>query len=955
MTQRDRSPLHPGASVGSSAPPASSRWPGKWEDWYAQASPSQRQEALDQARKAGLLYAHRLPGLDAQATRPACATAHSPLCPDDAPAALGCDQLSCRDLALDSCQRLAVARVFTSAPLSLLAGKPSTGKSRVVAEIVYQARQRGWRVLLVAPSATGIEAVLRHMPEPTDWLSLVPLAGPYSMLFSQVEQLRTRAVQAAQQALEQARHGSQALPRPEQVQARVQSLLAEYHAAQQQRATLLHQATLRPQHVQQHWQQHPLWLQRQPHFQDRLQELQQRLQTCQEQFQLNEQQQLHLRQQHNTLNARQQLRQSGRWLSPAWWLAWLAGDPASALVECQRRLDEFQQHQADLLAQQQALTAEQAALQREQAECAAFVREQFEQELAQEHARQEQDWQQQRDDWYRRWHGVMDSTALPAALQASLAIAQPGPQAEATWLEQWQQLHQALQELQQLHQRWLQIVTQHPFEAALRSCAGVLATALPCLPSQGGFDLVLVEEAHRLSDADLLAVMALGNRCVLVGDPSAAQYPNRFTQCWQEWYGDPRPRCLRWVREGERLIAVLDALEAPESTQLSIEPVFDCPEVELGIAQPPHGEPHLVQVRFPATTSLPEALQFLIRHGENRLSELKWPNVAWRQSGQEIRLEWPSEANAETVSTCGGEVSAAPEVCFIREAGVCEHLRPSEGSRGYQTVSLVFDTQAGWTTQRVRQWCQEQLGWYPSDRATLLERPYRVPSVKQFVPVPAFNPLVGRPGEAVPTRSGPLEVDLSQPHLLPGPPWLSPEVRDLLPRSGLVNPAEAHVILDLLAQWLSDPRLRAECERYCEQERGRPIAVLTPFAAQAVLLRGLIQQAAFYPLLGHWLEVATLEEFRQRECWLAVVSLTRSDPQRVVSYGETGDELAIALSRARERLVVVGDAATLARRVQRGETRSLEGRLAQQLLAWCPEAPVASPPRSIRSRESSTV
>ena len=954
MTQRDRSPLHPGANLGSSALPALSRWPGKWEDWYAQASPTQRQEALDQARKAGLLYAHLLPERAAPLVEATSAAIHSRVASPDEPAPLGSDHLAYRDLSLDSCQRLAVARVFTSAPLSLLAGKPSTGKSRVVAEIVYQARQRGWRVLLVTPSVAGIEAVLRHTPQPTDWLSLIPLPGPYSLLFDQAEQLRTQAVQAAQQALEQARQWSQALPRAEQVQARVETLLAEYHAAEQQRATLLHQARQRPALLEPHGQQHPLWLERQQHFQDRLQPLQQRLQSCQQHLQRIQQEQLHLRQQHHTLTARQQLRQSGRWLSPAWWFAWLAGDPGSALIECQRRLDEFQQQQADLLAEQQALHAEQAALQCEQTEFAELVREQLEQEWAQEHARQLEHWQQQRDEWYSRWHRVIDGTALPAALQASLAIAQPGPHAVAAWLEQLQQLRQALQVLQQLHQRWLQIVTQHPFEAALRSSSGVLATTLPCLPTQGSFDLVVVEEAHRLSDADLLAAMALGKRCVLVGDPSAAQQANRFTQCWHEWYGDPRPRCLRWVHEGERLIAVLDATEAHEGTQLSIEPVFDCPEVELGIAQPPHGEPRLVQVRFPATTSLPEALQFLIRHGENRLSGLQRPNVAWRQSGQEIRLEWSTEASAETASTCG-EAAAAAEVCFTREAGVCEHLRPSEGARGYQTVSLVFDRQAGWTAQGVRQWCQEQFGWSPSDRATLLERPYRVPSVKQLVPVPPLSVGGGRPGEAVPARTGPWEVDLSQPHLLPGPPWLPPEVRDLLPGSGLINPAEARVIVDLLAQWLSDPRLRAECERYREQERGRPIAVLTPFAAQAVLLRGLIHQAEFYPLQGHWLEVATLEEFRQRECWLAVVSLTRSDPQRVVSYGEAGDELAVALSRARERLVVVGDTATLARRVQRGETRSLEGRLAQQLLAWCPEASVAPPPRPIRSRESSTV
>ena len=170
-----------------------------------------------------------------------------------------------------------------------------------------------------------------------------------------------------------------------------------------------------------------------------------------------------------------------------------------------------------------------------------------------------------------------------------------------------------------------------------------------------------------------------------------------------------------------------------------------------------------------------------------------------------------------------------------------------------------------------------------------------------------------------------------------------------------MNPAEACAIVDLLAELLADPLTVAEGERMYRESGMPPIAVLTPYAAQAVLLRELLCRAEFHPRFGEWLEVSTLDEYRQRECWFAVVSLTRSAPQRVVSYGEMGDELALALSRATHRVVLVGDAATLGRRVQRGEPRSLEAEMARLLLSLCPEPPAEIPSRPIRSRESSTV
>ena len=94
------------------------------------------------------------------------------------------------------------------------------------------------------------------------------------------------------------------------------------------------------------------------------------------------------------------------------------------------------------------------------------------------------------------------------------------------------------------------------------------------------------------------------------------------------------------------------------------------------------------------------------------------------------------------------------------------------------------------------------------------------------------------------------------------------------------------------------------------------MAVLALYPSQSELIRRLIGQS---PKLGATLsgvEVGVPATFRHREAGLVLVSLTRSHGHRAVTFGEGPQALALALTRARERLVVFGDPGTLARRSQ---------------------------------------
>ncbi|MCB9647407.1 MAG: AAA family ATPase [Deltaproteobacteria bacterium] len=81
------------------------------------------------------------------------------------------------------------------------------------------------------------------------------------------------------------------------------------------------------------------------------------------------------------------------------------------------------------------------------------------------------------------------------------------------------------------------------------------------------------------------------------------------------------------------------------------------------------------------------------------------------------------------------------------------------------------------------------------------------------------------------------------------------------------------------------------------------IGVITPYAAQARLLRGLIADDR--------VEVDTVDGFQGREKEAIVISLVRSNPDQELGFLTDVRRMNVALTRARRKLLVVGDGATL--------------------------------------------
>lgn len=82
------------------------------------------------------------------------------------------------------------------------------------------------------------------------------------------------------------------------------------------------------------------------------------------------------------------------------------------------------------------------------------------------------------------------------------------------------------------------------------------------------------------------------------------------------------------------------------------------------------------------------------------------------------------------------------------------------------------------------------------------------------------------------------------------------------------------------------------------------LAVITPYAAQARLLR---QMLSAFPDL----EIDTVDGFQGREKEAVLVSLVRSNPEGEIGFLEDVRRMNVALTRARRKLLVVGDSATI--------------------------------------------
>lgn len=499
-------------------------------------------------------------------------------------------------------------------------------------------------------------------------------------------------------------------------------------------------------------------------------------------------------------------------------------------------------------------------------------------------------------------------------------------------------------------------------------------------PLGSRFDLLIVEGAEQVTESEFLAVARRARRWVLVGTKAVEAEeateevarelaPRRrgarandsriggrlsfFQRLWRQLHFDPATLPSVWDQDKERLRCVLRPVSAEQRRHLEVERVADSTEIELSILTE-SGKPSLVEVAFPPTMSISDAKRYIYHELQELALHAAGPQLAWIEEPQRLILQF-------------GELADPGAIPVLVEEGVRELVGRAAAVNGsvaqgrWYTCRVEFDRAAGWHRQRAQEWLARHAGLRDSGRTISLTTHYRMhPDLAQFaadLKLPVGSPLVvpdeklspaltldsrtarvefipvpalirdrgtrhrdrGRPSDiatmlAQMKGGGGLELSLDDPKHRDRIPS---EIRAKLPAQGLVNFLEAEAVARTVVQMARNKAFVDALAHTAAAAGTTPtVAVLALYPAQADLIRQLVRMTPELAGARFHLDVDVPEAYSQREALVVLLSLTRSNTHRAVTFGEDPDTLALALTRARDRLILFGDPGTLVRRTQ---------------------------------------
>lgn len=124
---------------------------------------------------------------------------------------------------------------------------------------------------------------------------------------------------------------------------------------------------------------------------------------------------------------------------------------------------------------------------------------------------------------------------------------------------------------------------------------------------------------------------------------------------------------------------------------------------------------------------------------------------------------------------------------------------------------------------------------------------------------------------------------------------------------GRVNRAEAELALSTLADYLE----RIGRERVLEERLDT--GLISPYRAQTQYLRQRLRQSARLKPYRHLITIDTVDGFQGRERDIIVISMVRSNETGQIGFLSDLRRMNVAITRARMKLIVIGDRATLSR------------------------------------------
>lgn len=146
-----------------------------------------------------------------------------------------------------------------------------------------------------------------------------------------------------------------------------------------------------------------------------------------------------------------------------------------------------------------------------------------------------------------------------------------------------------------------------------------------------------------------------------------------------------------------------------------------------------------------------------------------------------------------------------------------------------------------------------------------------------------------------------------------------------VPSQGYANVREAKQILAVVETIIGDSAIHGELEELRRDNDNNPvIGIIAFYAGQVAAIRNLLKTskrldaneiaADQWDCRGVRVVVNTVDAFQGKECSIILLSFTRSNYRKAIGFVDNANRLNVALSRARKKLILVGDAETLVRR-----------------------------------------
>ena len=124
---------------------------------------------------------------------------------------------------------------------------------------------------------------------------------------------------------------------------------------------------------------------------------------------------------------------------------------------------------------------------------------------------------------------------------------------------------------------------------------------------------------------------------------------------------------------------------------------------------------------------------------------------------------------------------------------------------------------------------------------------------------------------------------------------------------GRINKAEAQLTLDTLEDYFKKIGKQRILEEHID------VGVISPYRAQVQYLRRLIRKRESFKPYRHSISVNTVDGFQGQERDIILISLVRSNDQGQIGFLNDLRRMNVAITRARMKLIILGDKATLCR------------------------------------------